>query len=151
MEDSCCSDLNLPAQLLLYSSIVLKNIKTLLPGRLLFVVVSAAVIYLGISTVKVISKNWQLQQEIATLRGEVEVLQAENERLSYDIQYYKTDEYMEQAARQKLNLKAPGETVTIVGDINQPKARSGTGVFATETTPKKSNWQSWIDFLLGRD
>lgn len=126
------------------------KLKNFFASRVLFVVVLAAVIYLAASTVKVISKNWQLQREIATLHSEVELLEAENERLSYDIQYYATDEYLEQAARQKLNLKAPGETVTIVGDVNQARSRSSTDPVVIETRPAKSNWQSWVDFLMGR-
>ena len=125
-----------------------EKLKNFFASRVLVVIVLAAVIYLGASTVKVISKNWQLQQEIATLRSEVELLQAENERLSYDIQYFKTDEFLEQAARQKLNLKGPGEKVTIVGDVNQTKLQPDTTTFAPEAAPKKSNWQSWIDFLF---
>lgn len=125
------------------------DLKTLIGNRILLVVVLAASFYLGASTVRVIARNWQLQQEIATLRSEIELLSAENERLTYDIEYYKTDQYLEQAARRQLNLKASGESVTIVGDTNQQVVRSDSNIDQT-VEPSKSNWQSWIDFLLAR-
>lgn len=126
------------------------NIGSFILGRFILSVALVTALILGISTVRVIAGNWALQQEIATLQSEVELLQAQNERLSYDIEYYKTDEYLEQAARQKLNLKAAGENVTIVGDTDQERATRPELAIERSAPPRKSNWQSWMDFLSGR-
>jgi cell division protein FtsL len=124
------------------------SFRSILNSRFLFIGTVVAAVYIAVNTVHVIARNWQLQQEIATLRGEIELLSAENERLSYDIAYFKTDQYLEQAARQKLNLKAPGETVTVVGSAG-PAAPTEKSSQPAAGSPK-SNWQAWIDFLSGR-
>lgn len=127
-----------------------RDLKSIIGSRLATFVVVGIAIYITANTVGVIARNWQLQREIATLNGEIEVLKAENERLSYDIEYYKTDQYLEQAARQKLDLKAPGETVTIVGNVNQTVDQGKNLANISQPEAQKSNWRAWLDFLLGR-
>lgn len=125
------------------------NFRSIATSRVLFIGVLAIAVYVAVSTIQVIARNWQLQQEIASLRGEIELLEAENERLAYDIAYYRTDQYLEQAARQSLNLKAPAENVTIVGET-MPDLTAGTDSITGNSRPEKGNWQAWVDFLLGR-
>lgn len=131
--------------------ISMQNALAKLKSRYLtFTVAMIIVAYIGLNTVQVIVRNWQLQQEINKLRSEIAVLEAENERLTYDIEYYKTDEFLEQAARRKLNLKGPGEIVTVIPVADKASDNNSLGNFRPDEPPK-SNWQSWMDFLFGRD
>lgn len=107
------------------------------------VVLSAA---LGWSTVGVVSKNWELQQRVNELEGEIAILKLENEKLTYDIAYYKTDEFLELAAREKLNKRKPGENVTI---LPVREKEESVRQDSAQDTEQKSNFDLWMQFLFG--
>lgn len=112
------------------------------------------VVYLGWSTVGVVNRNWRLQQKVSKLQAEIEILELENEQLSYDIEYYKTDEYLEKAAKEELGLRAPGEKVII---LPQRQQESKIGSVTTDKVPDGLiaragyNFDQWMFFLFGRD
>ncbi len=101
------------------------------------------------NTFFIVIKNNRLKNEIAELRENVAVLELENRNLELGISYYQTDEYLEQAVRDDLLLKDPNENVAIA-----PKTKNAPyQPFADEKAQSqqdKSNFQQWIDFLLGR-
>jgi len=101
-------------------------------------------------TVIVVVKNNQLQLEIAKKREEVALLELENQAIEFEIEYYKTDEFLERSAKENLLLKRPGEKVAIApltrdapfpADRDQPHKQA----------EPRSNFQQWIDFALGRN
>ena len=112
------------------------------------------VVYLGWSTIGVVNRNWRLQQKVSKLQAEIELLELENERLSYDIEYYKTDEYLEKAAKEELGLRAPGEKVII---LPKREEKPKTTVLKSEGPPEGIiaragyNFDQWMSFLFGRD
>lgn len=113
----------------------------------------AAFILLAVSlvwnTVKVIQKNYVIQADLQQLENEILVLELENQNLAYEIEYFKTDEFLELEARRKFNKAAPGEKVVYL-----PKESVETaGVSAADTSAlvKTSNFDSWLKFLLGEE
>jgi cell division protein FtsB len=104
----------------------------------------------AVNSVQVITRNWRLQREINRLGSEVALLRVENERLTYDIAYYQTDQYLEQAVRQKLNLKAPGERVAVVAHSGETLLSAPNDEPEISPPKPKSNWRTWMDFLGGR-
>lgn len=108
--------------------------------------------YMAWNTVNVVLKNNQLQAEIEGLREEVAVLELENQNLALGIEYYKTDQFLTQSARENLLLKEPGELVAVA-----PKTRNAKFVVKEEkaTTKNaeedKNNFQRWIDFVSGEE
>lgn len=107
------------------------------------------------SSIKVIQRNYQLLKEISVLEQEVALAQskADNQRLQNE--YYKSDAFLELAARRQFNKAASGEQLMIV-----PKEVALAKVPAlpdTSNTDKEadadqnlSNWQLWFQFLSGR-
>ena len=77
----------------------------------LFVILSFSLAW---NTVKEIQRNYTLQQEVDSLKQEVDLLALENENLKLNIEYFKTDAFLELEVRQKLDKVASGETVLIL-------------------------------------
>lgn len=100
-------------------------------------------IYLAFSLFGTIRRNYQLQREIAKIEDNNKQLEQSNLELQYQIAYFQTELYKDKAARAKLGLQAPGESVIIL-----PK-KEETKVVAKSTKPQRSNFAQWIDFLRG--
>ena len=104
-------------------------------------------------TTIVVLDNYALQQQVDELQAEVDILELENQKLSFNIESYKTDAYLDLAARENFNLKSPGEKVLYVprteGTSGSDK-ESGDSISDEDTDPA-SNFEQWIDFLFGRE
>lgn len=122
----------------------LNNLVYLLAVSLAFVIVWQTAI--------VILDNYALQQEVDDLKEEVSLLELENQRLSFNIEYYKTDAYLDLAARENFNLKAPGERVVYV-----PRNDTTESIESTDSTNEQSNINEasnvdqWLYFLFGKE
>lgn len=89
-------------------------------------------------------------QRIANAR-----LADENTRLAAGLQYYQSDKYVEQRAREDLNLRRPDEEVLIpVGDTTTSNGNTATQQPASsdsDNSPAASgdqpNWQRWLDLF----
>jgi cell division protein FtsB len=104
-------------------------------------------LYVGYYLVQTVQYNYQLQQQISQLKGQISGLQTQTDSLKYQIQYYQTGSYQDKEARAKLGLQAPGEGVVILPHTD-PTAQSGS-TSAPKAAPKKPNWQQWVSFLEG--
>lgn len=122
-------------------------------GVLVFTVILLLITWSGI---KAVQTNYGLQKQIAELQQENNVQKLENGNLSFQNQYYVTDQYREITARQNLGLGAAGETellvpksVALAHTVKQPSAAT-----AKTDIPGQVFWQrnfrSWVDFFLHR-
>lgn len=100
-------------------------------------------VYLAISLLGTIKRNYELQREISNIETANKLLEQSNLELTYQIAYYQTDLYKDKAARAKLGLQGANESVLIL-----PKTEEKTEV-ATAKKPQRSNFAQWIDFLRG--
>ena len=100
-------------------------------------------VYLAFSLFGTIRRNYELQREIAQIELDNKALEQSNLELTYQIAYYQTDLYKDKAARAKLGLQAPGESVLIL-----PKTETAAVNDAAKKA-KRSNFAQWIDFLRG--
>ena len=100
-------------------------------------------IYLAFSLFGTIRRNYQLQREIAKIEDNNQQLEQSNLELQYQIAYFQTELYKDKAARAKLGLQAPGESVIILPKKEETKA------VAKASKPQRSNFAQWIDFLRG--
>ncbi len=131
------------------------------PNNLSLYLFAVIAFSLTLSTAKVIQKNYSIQKDIAALEEENEVRELENQRLKYQISYYKSDAYLELEARRKLNKVGEGERVIAFPrptDADKPQADVDVSLLAEQNKQQenqdKSSWtenlKAWRDFLLLR-
>jgi len=65
------------------------------------------------------SRRWQVEREVARLEVEAGALKKSVTELENLNQYFKTSDFQERLAREKLNYRAPGEEVVLVPDDSQ--------------------------------
>ncbi|KKQ95417.1 MAG: Septum formation initiator [candidate division CPR2 bacterium GW2011_GWC1_39_9] len=88
--------------------------------------------------------NYKFDRDLAALEKQVEAMDKKNQKLKIDIEYFKTEEYKEKVAREKLNKQKPGETVIVITPDNRPAEVAGV------ETKEKSNSEKWWLFLTNR-
>lgn len=100
-------------------------------------------------TVTTLQKNFTLQQQVDELDQQVQISEIQNDNLKFQQQYYKSNEYLELAAREKLNKAAPGEKLILLPE--SPTARPMDPVSVSEADIEPSNFEQWMRFFFGRN
>ena len=109
------------------------------------------------SSVKIIQKNYELDKQINELRQEVAIQDQTNKNQKLKNEYYKTDAYLDLAARKYFGKSLPGEKLILVSaDVAEkyvhPEAEPPVAIKTIRTAPKfVQNWQDWINFFLRRE
>lgn len=101
--------------------------------------------YLLFTLVGVIKRNHDLQKQVNNLDKQITSLEQQKNQLNYQIAYYKTDAFKEQAARAKLGLVSPGESEIILP--NDPTSKGDQTHVAAKKKP--SHIALWWQFLFG--
>ena len=101
-------------------------------------------------SVQAMERNYALQKEVDYKRRELRLSELETQKLKFEQNYYKSEEYKELAVREKLGLVMPGEKVLILPP-NSPQASAGEQktAAATPRAVPESNFQAWVNFLFG--
>ena len=134
----------------------IQKVNSLDSRSVMIVVVLVIGLSVTYSSISIIQKNRSLQAEIETLQEDIAILDLENQNQKLRNNYYKTDTYMQNAARKYFNKSLPGEQLVIV-----PKEVAMSYV-KKEPTPeelealKKSNenfiqksWSNITNFFSG--
>ncbi len=98
------------------------------------------------SSIEVMQQNYELQRSVDAKRRQLAIEELRVDTLELEGRYYTTFEYQELAVRQRLGRGMPGERVVIVPSTD---AASETTQAALSRPTPPSNFQQWIDFLLG--
>ena len=101
-------------------------------------------------SVQAMERNYALQKEIDFKRRELRLSELETQKLQFEQNYFKSDEYKELAVREKLGLINPGEKVLILPPNSE--AASADEKKAAADVPRavpESNFQAWVNFLFG--
>ncbi|MCL2869481.1 hypothetical protein FWF48_01565 [Candidatus Saccharibacteria bacterium] len=102
------------------------------------------------SSISTMQRNYELQKRVDDKKRQLTVLQLETATLEYERNYYKTNEYQELAAREKLGLAWPGEHMLITPTSTDTTTNESEIAPSTSTVErKKSNFVQWINFLFG--
>jgi cell division protein FtsB len=108
------------------------------------------VIYAIFGLSRTIWQSYKIKKQIKSLQVEIEVLEAENAKLSNLISYLKTDTYKEKEARKHLGYQKPGEKVVIIPEIEEKvqgkKEPNEDSKDASKET--RTNYQKWWDFFF---
>ena len=113
-------------------------------GTLLFFVVSISLFRSSFQVLK--SKN-----RLDEVNSEVSKLESEKKKIEAEIAYKQTPEYIEEKARNELNLIKPGEKVyVVVGDDVKSSSESVlSGSSERKANEKKdANWYSWYKLFF---
>lgn len=92
--------------------------------------------------------------QAADLRRQVDALMAENVRLQNELNYRRSDAYVERLAREQLGLVMPGDhAVDLVGDNLPPRSRPATDEVppATTTPPlpaREPPLDAWVAYFF---
>ncbi len=123
-------------------------------NNLLYFLAVGVAFFVAWKTVIVIQENYALQKKVDALKDKVAILELENEKLVFNNEYYRTDSYLELAARDKFNKKAPGERVIYVPRY-ELQEEDVTAVPEDNTSDDKSerekNIEQWLYFLFGKE
>lgn len=114
-------------------------------GATLLLVVSISLLR---SSFQVLKSKGRLDE----INKEVLGLEKQKEQLEKEVEYKKTEEYIEEKARNELNLIKPGEKVFVVVGGDEVKG-SSQSVLSGSSERKKSenkekNWYSWYKLFF---
>ncbi len=133
---------------------MLEKIKPHLTKRTFIIGASLLLIfYASFSILRVIGRNYELQQDVDILKNEIELLKLQTQELEYQVAYYRTDAFAEKEARDKLGLKAAGERVVVFPD-KIPKGVDDGQPDDLAKTPAQaalSNFEQWLYFLFKKE
>jgi cell division protein FtsB len=121
----------------------------------LWVVLGLAVMFFLVRYGQEVLMEHDLNSKVFAQRSANTKLADENARLAAALQYYQSDKYVEQRAREDLNLRRSDEEVLIpIGDQGQAgttatgQASDSTGSnVATPAAAQEPNWQRWLDLF----
>jgi cell division protein FtsB len=105
----------------------------------LLVLVLGAVAFV---TFELYMQKRQVDIEIARLTEQSDSLSKDNGQLSELIKYLDTPEYKEREAREKLNLKKPGEEVVVLPE------GANNGEVASAQAETRSNPEKWFNYFF---
>lgn len=99
-------------------------------------------------TVQTLQKNFTYQQQVDALTENVELEKLRNQNLQFQQRYFKSDEFLELSARQRLGKANPGEKLIILPDS---RAIVDESVEATDASQRvrPSNLSQWMQFFFG--
>lgn len=106
-------------------------------GIIFFLILSATTIKSSFSVLK-------SKERLDSLNGEVARLEEEMKKIESEIEFKKSNEYVEEKARNDLNLIKPGEKVYVVkGGEEQAENVLSDSDQKIEAEEKRPNWYSW--------
>lgn len=118
--------------------------------RLSLIATAAGIVvfFLLISLAQEVNRQWQVQREIARLQEDVRTQEATIVELENLNQYFRTDDYQERLAREKLNYHAPGEQVVLIPDTDLQE--EATGLSTEDEIVDSPIPKMWWDVFFGQ-
>ncbi len=113
-------------------------------GLAVAVVIALSWVWGAVSTLQ---KNYQHQRQVDLNNQQIALEKLQNQNFQYQQAYYKSDEFLELSARQKLGLAKPGEHLVIL-----PSSEHITDTVVAKKVVKsrdnESNIDRWFNFFF---
>ena len=110
--------------------------------------VQILIILVGIGLIVSLSRDilrlLRSADELKLAAQKVEELQKESESLAQKKEYYQSESFIEEEARNKLNMVKVGETIVIL----PPNLKEVIGRKENQLTKPLSNWYQWLNLFL---
>ena len=117
-----------------------------LKPHIILIVAGIVVLFIMVSLAQEMNRRLQYQAEVDRLEQEVRQAEKGLTELEHLNQYFRTSEYQERLAREKLNYRAPGETVVLIPQ-NENIAPTETATQTEEATPVSIPQKWWFVFF----
>ncbi len=115
------------------------------------VVVAALMVAAGWAwgSIGYMQRNYSLQRELDASKRELQLVELQVQNLEFEKKYHQTEEFQELAARDRLGLAMPGESVLILppNTVQEESGDAGSGASLAPVAP--SNVRQWVNFLFG--
>ncbi len=102
-------------------------------------------------TVVTLQRNFTYQQQVDALEETLELESLRNENLRFQQTYFRSDEFLELSARQRIGKASPGEKLIILPDSRNIVDTTGSEDQLTNRNVSVSNLSQWLRFFFGRD
>lgn len=116
-----------------------------IPANIKYILLSLVFALATINFTRTTLEILKSSQRLEDVNSEVAVLGAKKEQLEKDLQFAKTDEFVEEKARNELNMVKPGEQVFVVSKAVSSGAEV-KGVENTVNLPQKASKNSGQGF-----
>lgn len=100
-------------------------------------------------TVETLQKNFVYQQQVDALTQDVELEKLRNQNLAFQQEYYRSEEFLELSARQRLGKADPGEKLIILPDSRNITDTVSSSSVAVPTVLREGNLSQWLQFFFG--
>jgi len=117
------------------------NILKKKPIQILIIVIGIALI---VSLSRSILKMFRAKDELKLAEQKIEELQKEAASLTEKKEFYQSEEFVEQEARNKLNMVKEGETVVVL----PPNLKEIIGGKEDQPLAPLPNWRQWLNLFL---
>lgn len=119
------------------------DLQSLLKSKFITVILFVIVSAVGLLTIQLYLQKKEVDSEVKRLSDKAASLQKDSQELSELIKYLNTPEYQEREAREKLNLKKPGEEVVVLPEHTD-------GLVASASTNTESNPKKWFNYFFNK-
>jgi cell division protein FtsB len=99
-----------------------RRVREFFASRAVVVVLFLLVVSMGLATFRALMQSWEVERERQAIASRVEDLIRKKGSLSDKLDDLETGKGIEREARERLNLRRPGEELVIIQDHKKPDA-----------------------------
>lgn len=131
------------------------------PAQLKYIILSILFVIASINFIRTTVSVVQSSKRLDELETDISALEKAKTGLAADIEYRKTDEFVEEKARNELNLIKPGEQVYVLPNgLNKPLPAKNSVLAANDfrgsleeklkfiSKNEDANWLLWLELFL---
>ncbi len=138
------------------------KLKKIFGSKMTLFLLSLGFLWLSVSVVNVYYKKFKINKEINDLKAQIASTEKSNQQISQIIDYLSSPDFLEKTAKEKLNMKKPGEEVVIIEPAksattspelaplqnqNQPQPQS-TLALPASGQKEESNFVKWWRYFF---